>query len=155
VPTYNWTRRGAPLPRSARAESYNRVLIISHVSVEDQGEYICRAANDRAAIENSVTLTIQAEPNFTIPLTDKHMDLGSDLSWTCEAFGLPDVNYTWFRNGELLNPMRLPDDYRDRYDILWCMQYQKDYLKYSWICTIHSSTDMSYLQNQFPNRKLG
>lgn len=117
VPTYNWTRRGAPLPRGAIATNYNRVLILPQVSVEDQGEYVCRAFNDRFAIENSVTISIQAEPNFTIPLTDKHMDYRGELSWTCEAFGIPDVNYTWFKNGNLLSMYTLPPEDRDRYVI--------------------------------------
>ena len=30
------------------------------------------------------------------------MDIHSDLTWTCEAFGYPDVTYRWFRNGEPL-----------------------------------------------------
>lgn len=59
VPSYNWTRRGTPLPRSAKSSSFNRVLTISNVQVEDQGEYLCRATNGRAAIENSVSLSIQ------------------------------------------------------------------------------------------------
>lgn len=29
------------------------------------------------------------------------MDEGEDLMWICEAFGIPDVNYQWFRNGEV------------------------------------------------------
>lgn len=45
---------------------------------------------------------VSAEPNFTIPLSDKHMDNKAELTWTCEAFGIPDVTYSWFRNGELL-----------------------------------------------------
>ncbi|XP_066997548.2 contactin [Anabrus simplex] len=118
VPSYNWTRRGANLPRGAMTLSFNRVLILPRVQVEDQGEYVCRAHNDRAAIEHSVILAIQAEPNFTIPLTDRHMDKESDLTWTCEAFGIPDVNYTWFRNGELLEVNKLPEEDRDRYHIV-------------------------------------
>lgn len=43
-----------------------------------------------------------AEPNFTIPLTDKHIDSRGELVWTCEAFGIPDVNYTWWKNGRQL-----------------------------------------------------
>lgn len=39
--------------------SYNRVLVIPKVQVEDEGEYICRAYNDRASIENNVILSIQ------------------------------------------------------------------------------------------------
>jgi hypothetical protein len=59
VPSYNWTRRGASLPKGAITTSYNRVLIIPKVQVEDQGEYICRVTNDKAAIQNSVVLSIQ------------------------------------------------------------------------------------------------
>jgi hypothetical protein len=61
VPSYNWTRRGAGLPKSAMSASYNRVLIIPKVQVEDQGEYVCRAANEKAAIEHSVVLNIQGK----------------------------------------------------------------------------------------------
>ncbi|XP_057652877.1 contactin [Diorhabda carinulata] len=102
VPSYNWTRKGGSLPRSAYLTSFNRVLNIPKVQVEDEGEYICRAYNDRASIENSVFLNIQAEPTFTIPLKDRHMDSKSELVWTCEAFGIPDVNYTWWKNGRQL-----------------------------------------------------
>lgn len=28
------------------------------------------------------------------------MDELVDLTWTCEAFGVPDVTYKWFKNGE-------------------------------------------------------
>lgn len=63
VPSYNWTRRGANLPRQAVLASYNRVLLIPNVQVEDQGEYVCRATNDRASIENSVILSIQGRPS--------------------------------------------------------------------------------------------
>ncbi|KAK1129512.1 hypothetical protein K0M31_019233 [Melipona bicolor] len=117
IPSYNWTRRGASLPRGSYTTSFNRVLIIPKVHVDDQGEYICRVHNDRSAIENSVRLTIQAAPNFTIPLTDKHMDNRGELTWTCEAFGIPDVSYNWFRNGEILNMETLPPEDRSRYSI--------------------------------------
>jgi hypothetical protein len=61
VPSYNWTRKGAGLPKSAITANYNRVLIIPKVQVEDQGEYICRATNEKAAIEHSVVLNIQGK----------------------------------------------------------------------------------------------
>lgn len=59
VPSYNWTRRSSGLPRNAILSNYNRVITLRNVSVEDQGEYICRATNSRLSIENSVTLSIQ------------------------------------------------------------------------------------------------
>ncbi|VEN63415.1 unnamed protein product [Callosobruchus maculatus] len=114
VPSYNWTRKGGNLPRGAYLTSFNRVLVIPNVKVEDEGEYVCRAYNKRASITNSVILSIQAEPEFTIPLSDKHIDSKGDLVWNCEAFGVPDVNYTWWRNGRQLVMGYLEPDDRDR-----------------------------------------
>ena len=53
---------------------------------------------------------------FTIPLGDMHMDRGEDLVWTCEAFGIPDVDYQWLRDGKPFNELREDWD-RDRYEI--------------------------------------
>lgn len=61
VPSYNWTRKGSPLPKGAYLTSYNRVLVIPEVQVEDQGEYNCHVFNDRDSKEKSVTLTIQGD----------------------------------------------------------------------------------------------
>ncbi|XP_022915290.2 contactin isoform X1 [Onthophagus taurus] len=102
VPSYNWTRRGAPLPRNTTFQSYNRVMIIPKVTVEDQGEYVCTIYNDLSSKEQGVQLNVQAEPEFRIPLQDKHVDKLGQLVWLCEAFGIPDVNYTWWKNGRQL-----------------------------------------------------
>lgn len=94
---------------------HNRVLIIPKVRIEDQGDYICRARNERTSAENSVRLSVQAAPNFTVPLTDKHMDNHAELKWICEAFGIPDVTYNWYKNGQLINEYTLPAEDKLRY----------------------------------------
>lgn len=48
---------------------------------------------------------------------DKHMDNRGELTWMCEAFGIPDVSYMWFRNGEILDPYLLPPEDRERYTV--------------------------------------
>jgi hypothetical protein len=50
-------------------------------------------------------------------LENKHVDKDSDLTWTCEAFGIPDVTYQWHRNGEYLSPETLPPPDIGRYFI--------------------------------------
>lgn len=117
VPSYNWTRTGGSIPRHAQLSSFGRILTIPSVSIEDEGEYACTITNDRASINNTVVLKVQAYPNFTIPLLDKHMDNKGDLTWTCEAFGVPDVNYTWWKNGERLTMDTIAPEDRDRYHI--------------------------------------
>ncbi len=49
---------------------------------------------------------------FTISIGDMHVDEKDDVTWTCEAFGIPDVNYEWLKNGK-----RIPGpDETDRLD---------------------------------------
>lgn len=117
VPSYNWTRRGSGLPRNALLSNYNRVITIKNVTINDQGEYTCRATNSRLFIEGSVQLRIQAAPDFTIPIGDKHMDKDADLVWICEAFGIPDVSYQWYRDGRPLTRDTLPQQDVGRYVI--------------------------------------
>ena len=78
-------------------------MIIPRVRVEDQGEYKCRAYNDKVSITGSVTLSIQSRPVFTISIGDMHVDEKDDLTWTCEAFGIPDVKYEWLKNGRKIS----------------------------------------------------
>jgi hypothetical protein len=60
VPSYDWSfGKGGRLPKKARLENFNRVLIIPNVTVEDEGEYICRASNARVNREGSANLRIQ------------------------------------------------------------------------------------------------
>ncbi|KAL1485341.1 hypothetical protein MTO96_047343, partial [Rhipicephalus appendiculatus] len=50
------------------------------------------------------------------PLEHQVADEGSRLTWTCEAFGIPEVVYHWYRNGEMLNT-ESSDDMRARYKV--------------------------------------
>ncbi|XP_027207013.1 contactin [Penaeus vannamei] len=118
VPSYNWTRRNGNLPRGARMENYNRVLILPNVEPSDMGDYICRAENSRVAIVNSISLSIQAKPSFTIQIQDQFIAKGSDLIWECESFGIPDVDYEWLRNSEPLKIEELSADDQARYEIV-------------------------------------
>ncbi|XP_023243533.1 contactin-like [Centruroides sculpturatus] len=119
VPSYNWTRTGSTnrLPEGARLENYNRVLKIPAIKVEDMGDYICTAYNYVESIRKSTPLRIQAYPSFTVYLDDKIMDASSSLTWTCEAFGIPDVKYSWYKNGEELNIRTLKPGDVNRYRI--------------------------------------
>ncbi|KAI1278064.1 Contactin [Halotydeus destructor] len=109
VPSYNWTRLGVTsrLPEGSYTTSHNRVLMLPKVKVEDAGDYQCTATSGRDVITKFVTLSIQAMPTFTVPLSDKVMDRAGSLVWTCEAFGIPEVSYKWFKNGRELDPMEL------------------------------------------------
>jgi ribose 1,5-bisphosphokinase PhnN len=48
-----------------------------------------------------------------------HVDEKDDVTWTCEAFGIPDVRYEWLKNGKALvaNSSKMAIEDRDRYEI--------------------------------------
>lgn len=110
VPAYNWTRKNADLPKNAYQLNYNRVLIIPNATVNDNGEYICTAKNDKKAIPKTVNVNIQMRPNFTIPLKDQIKDFNSEVNFVCEANSIPDSNYTWYKNGEFMDREKLDKD---------------------------------------------
>jgi Immunoglobulin I-set domain/Immunoglobulin domain len=110
VPSYNWTRKNSELPRHAYALNYNRVLIIPNATVNDNGEYICTAKNDKKDVQKSVFVNVQMKPNFTIPLKDQIKDYNSEVTFICEANSIPDSNYTWYKNAEFMDKEVLDKD---------------------------------------------
>jgi hypothetical protein len=110
VPAYNWTRKNSELPRHAYMMNYNRVLIIPNATVNDNGEYICTARNDKKAIPKTVMVNVQMKPNFTIPLRDQIKDYNTETTFICEANSIPDSNYTWYKNAELMDREKLDKD---------------------------------------------
>lgn len=103
VPRYNWTRVNGDLPMGSHRNSHDRVLVIPRVRVEDQGEYVCVATTNQQSIRRSIHVSVQALPEFTIPLDNQIVDEGTTLQWECEAFAIPDIKYQWLFNGEGLN----------------------------------------------------
>lgn len=102
VPHYNWTRLNQNLPRHAEIGNFGRVLTIKNATINDNGNYACTAYNDRKSVVHSILLNLQMEPKFTIPLYDQIGDYQSEVMFECEAIGVPDVNYTWYKNGNML-----------------------------------------------------
>lgn len=60
VATYNWTRKTMQLPSRTIVTNNDRVLILPKVRIEDAGEYVCTASNDKVSITGSVIINIQA-----------------------------------------------------------------------------------------------
>lgn len=83
----------------------DRVLTIVGVTLQDAGVYTCVCSSRRSGTRDQKTfhLAIEAKPVFTVPLRDQHADRESELVWRCQAFGIPQPTYTWYRNGQLLS----------------------------------------------------
>lgn len=49
-----------------------------------------------------------ARPYFRFPLPDQHADIGSQLTWRCEAKAIPSGYYFWYKDG--VNIHSVPGD---------------------------------------------
>ena len=154
VPHYNWTRENSVLPRGSYMTNYNRVLIIPRVRVEDQGNYLCTAKNDKVSIKETLTLSIQSRPVFTINVGDQFVDENDEVIWNCEAFGIPDVTYSWLKNGKpmISDPAKLAPEDRGRYEVvdnvLKIRQVRKDRDEGMYQCMARNDLDSKYSSGQ-------
>ncbi|XP_061187796.1 contactin-like [Saccostrea echinata] len=82
----------------------NRVLTIAGVTLQDTGVYTCICSSRRSGSrdQKDFHLNIESKPMFSVELSDQHADKGSELTWRCQAYGIPQPTYTWYRNGQLL-----------------------------------------------------
>ncbi|XP_076447632.1 contactin-like [Babylonia areolata] len=102
---YQWFRYNGPIPSKATFTSTRRVMTIPNVQLEDGGHYGCRVDSIKTSTHDhkNYTLDIQAEPYFSYPLTNQHVDVGSRLSWHCEARGKPLPIYAWYKDGKRMH----------------------------------------------------
>ncbi|CAB4066316.1 unnamed protein product [Lepeophtheirus salmonis] len=100
VAHYNWTRKGSDIPKDALVTNHNRVLIIPRVKVEDQGEYICRAYNDKLSISASTgddKLAIEDRGRYEIKdnvLIIRQVSKRDQGMYECLAYNDLDARYS-------------------------------------------------------------
>ncbi|XP_041371563.1 contactin-like [Gigantopelta aegis] len=100
---YWWTREGLPLPEKTQYLDRNRVLLLPDADLEDGGKYTCHVRRGTSSSDSkTIQLVIEAKPYFVFPLQDQHVDIGSRLSWRCEAAAKPRAAYTWYKDAKPL-----------------------------------------------------
>uniref|UniRef100_A0A336M1C8 CSON009678 protein n=1 Tax=Culicoides sonorensis TaxID=179676 RepID=A0A336M1C8_CULSO len=117
TPHIKWTLDGFDLPQNGRFMKGQYVTIhgdvishvnISHVMVEDAGEYKCTAENRAGKVSHSARLNVYGLPYIRLipPVTAV---AGEALHLKCPVAGYPIEEIHWERNGR-----ELPDDIRQK-----------------------------------------
>ncbi|XP_029636618.1 contactin [Octopus sinensis] len=97
---YSWFRVGSEMPKYVKYEDHKRVLIFPKASVSDSGTYICTVTNAYGSDTATVHLDVKVRPHFKTEMKDQLLDIGSQLTWQCEAHAKPAAVYSWYKNGE-------------------------------------------------------
>lgn len=107
TPKYNWTRKNGVIPVRANLTSFNRILTIPDIKIEDQDDYVCNAYNDKVSITGSVSLEVKSRPKFESELQDMLIDEFEDITWACRASGIPQVSFQWLKDGKVIEANEL------------------------------------------------
>ncbi|XP_037907258.1 Down syndrome cell adhesion molecule-like protein Dscam2 isoform X6 [Hermetia illucens] len=117
TPQITWLLDGFPLPSHGRFMNGQYVTVhgdvishvnISHVLVEDGGEYSCIAENRAGKASHSARLNIYGLP-YIRPIPKVTAVAGETLNLKCPVAGYPIEEIHWERNGR-----ELPDDIRQK-----------------------------------------
>ncbi|XP_026768070.3 hemicentin-1 isoform X3 [Pangasianodon hypophthalmus] len=112
APEIIWTRDGQllQLGSGVRLLSGGKMLQISRVQQRDAGQYVCTATSSAGQDQKSIMLNVYAPPTL-LPLPHSVSEvmtpqIGSSVTLSCEARGVPEPEVTWYRNGQKLNSGR-------------------------------------------------
>ncbi|XP_052824014.1 contactin [Octopus bimaculoides] len=97
---YTWSRLGKEMPKYVQYENHKRVLKFPKANVSDSGTYSCTVINAYGSETATVNLDVKVRPHFKTELKDQLLDIGSQLTWQCEAHAKPAAVYAWYKNGE-------------------------------------------------------
>ncbi|KAI0210962.1 Protein sidekick [Lamellibrachia satsuma] len=89
-----------------RLSMYRRKLFIKNPTTSDTGTYLCEATFNKPdnsfsypAATASANLTVYVKPSFvSLPPPELSPDYGSSATIPCNAIGIPNLTYKWYRN---------------------------------------------------------
>ncbi|KAK3540674.1 hypothetical protein QTP70_034595, partial [Hemibagrus guttatus] len=112
TPEIIWTKDGQLLQSGSGVQmlSGGKMLQISRVQQQDAGQYVCTVTNSAGQDQKSIMLNVYSPP-ILLPLPHSGSEvmtprIGSSVTLSCEAQGVPEPEVTWYRNGWKLNSGR-------------------------------------------------
>ncbi|XP_040264776.1 hemicentin-1 isoform X1 [Bufo bufo] len=96
-PQVNWFKGNLQLSTSSliSIENHLGTLTIKNTKYSDAGDYTCVAANEAGSASGQVSLSVGSAPLLIETPDDIAMDIGSDVTLSCTAQGIPEPKITW------------------------------------------------------------
>nr|XP_046252346.1 neural cell adhesion molecule L1.1-like isoform X3 [Scatophagus argus] len=103
TPEMEWKKKDGSLAESSgKPENHNRWLHFDSITLEDDGEYECRAFNSHGSATHSFTVAVEAAPYWVKEPANLLYSPGETVRLDCQAEGIPTPIVTWSINGQPL-----------------------------------------------------
>uniref|UniRef100_A0A7N4PFA3 non-specific serine/threonine protein kinase n=1 Tax=Sarcophilus harrisii TaxID=9305 RepID=A0A7N4PFA3_SARHA len=123
VPLVSWEKDQVPVAAGGRfrvteeGELYR--LTIVDLTLEDSGQYVCRARNSIGEAFAAVSLQVgedsmraELAPYFLLRPTSIRVSVGEDATFRCRLQGSPPMSVSWSKDGRRLGEPSSPDFHR-------------------------------------------
>uniref|UniRef100_A0A671YQ68 Neural cell adhesion molecule L1 n=1 Tax=Sparus aurata TaxID=8175 RepID=A0A671YQ68_SPAAU len=100
TPKVEWKKKDGTLDEtSGQRQMSNRWLHFDSITLEDDGEYECRAFNIHGSTTHSFTVSVEAAPYWVKEPSNLLYAPGETVRLECQAEGIPTPAVTWSING--------------------------------------------------------
>nr|XP_033776651.1 neural cell adhesion molecule L1 isoform X2 [Geotrypetes seraphini] len=100
TPDIEWVRLNGMMPLARVSyENFKKILRISDVMEEDDGEYQCMAKNTQGSVKHNYRVNVKAAPYWVKKPENNMYVPGETARLDCKVYGNPIPNITWRING--------------------------------------------------------
>ncbi|MCG8668925.1 MAG: immunoglobulin domain-containing protein [Pseudomonadales bacterium] len=98
LPSYQWYKDGQPIQGAS-----NSRLNLGTLALEEEGEYFCRVENEAAAVDSApMQVEVKEIVRISSSPSNEVLSVGESATLTVVATGEAPLNYSWFKDGDLL-----------------------------------------------------
>ncbi|XP_076022199.1 neural cell adhesion molecule L1.1-like [Genypterus blacodes] len=103
TPQIEWRKKDSNLDEtSGQVHNHGHWLHFNRITLNDDGEYECRAFNIHGSTTHSFTVSVEAEPYWVKEPKNQLYAPGETVRLECQAEGIPTPAITWSINGQPL-----------------------------------------------------
>jgi len=103
-PDVHWTKEGGGLLSNGKTVEHSSSLVLTSVSRQDEGVYICTASNGVGSPASTTTkLTVLYPPEIELETNRVHSGINKEAHLTCRVQGNPEPIVSWYKDSNLLS----------------------------------------------------
>lgn len=140
-PTVTWSFEGKKIsygPKYSRVSDTSNNLIVKNATLEDAGEYACKAVQVSLRITEMKDLLIDVKvhhkPLWNEDKSKAYSYVSGKVNLTCEVEAEPEANFTWTKDDEVIYPSNTAQIYNDNNTSILQLTIEEQHMFGAYLC---------------------